>query len=271
MVTYAGQGDPVRTMALLWGGPADAGSKPGPRPALTLDAVVAAAIGIADADGLAEVSMRTVGARLGKSAMALYTYVPSKAELLDLMVDRLLATADRDLPYDRGWRAAAEASARGGWEFHLRHPWLLHISGTRSVLGPHELDAYEAQLRVFAGLGLAGLDVARLVGMLHTFVRGAAAAMAEARAAERATGISEDDWWTARAGYLEDIAKGPAYRERYPTITSLDQQAAFDVPQSDEPYLEQQARDTFEQGLAVLLDGMERFIATRAADAGKAG
>src|SRR4029453_1149693 len=99
MVTYAGQGDPRRTMELLWGLPLATEATPrGPKPAFTVDDIVAAATDIPDTEGFDAVSMRSVGERLGRSAMALYTYVPSKAELVDLMLDRALR--ELDVTYD---------------------------------------------------------------------------------------------------------------------------------------------------------------------------
>ena len=119
-------------MVLLWGRLEL--SKRGPKPGLTVERVVAEAIALADSDGVEAVSMRAVAERLGKSAMALYTYVPGKAEFLDLMLDRVLA----ELPtgYDGPWRVAVEAFARDGVAFYQRHPWVLAVSGARAVLGP---------------------------------------------------------------------------------------------------------------------------------------
>lgn len=88
-------GDPARTLALLWGVSAE--EKPGrrgPRQAKSPAEIAAAAIGIADAEGMDAVTMRRVAQALGVSPMALYTYVPGKAELVDLMLD----TAYADMP-----------------------------------------------------------------------------------------------------------------------------------------------------------------------------
>jgi len=74
--------------------------------------VAAAAIAIADADGLAALSMRRVAERLGVKAMSLYTYVPGKAELIDLMFDSVLAEVAAD---DGGgdWRTRLERVPSG--------------------------------------------------------------------------------------------------------------------------------------------------------------
>ncbi len=89
MVEYPASGDARRSMELLWGQRA-AGSR-GPKQRLSVERITTAAVGLADVDGVDKVSMRRVADSLGSSAMSLYTYVPGKAELLDLMVDSVLA------------------------------------------------------------------------------------------------------------------------------------------------------------------------------------
>ena len=264
MTEYLGTGDPTRSLSLLWGrltpstrGPA-AGSTPGE--------IAAAAIRLGDEGGLDAVSMRKVAERLGRSTMSLYTYVRSKAELLELMLDTVLG--ELPLEYDRsdGWRAAAETCAREVWSFYERHPWVLQIADTRATLGPNETASYESQLRIFDDLGLSGLDMTRLVGVLGSFVRGSASSVANARAAEHATGISDDDWWRARTSVLDDVV-GEDYATRFPTVTKLQaQEQTFDEPWDGEivgSYMETVARDTFEFGLARLLDGIEAFLDAR--------
>src|SRR3954454_19495247 len=88
MVTeFSGGGDPRRSLALMWGVPGP--GRRGPKPSRSVDEVVAAAIALADAQGLGALSMRGVAQVLGLSPMSLYTYVPSKAELMDLMLDQV--------------------------------------------------------------------------------------------------------------------------------------------------------------------------------------
>src|SRR5689334_25423292 len=72
-------------MQLLWG--TREPPTRGPKPGLELGGIVAAAIKLADAQGLGELSMRKVAQELGVGTMSLYRYVPGKAELLDLMLD----------------------------------------------------------------------------------------------------------------------------------------------------------------------------------------
>lgn len=265
MADHTSAGDPRRSMELLWG--ADPGTRRGPKPGLSVEAIVAAAVELADREGLGAVSMRRVAEQLGKSAMALYTYVPGKAELLDLMLDTTLGELPTDLDPTDGWRAAVEASARHTWDLYHRHPWILQVSGSRAVLGPHEFDGYELQVRLVDGLGLSGVEMARVANVIGQFVAGSAKAVSDARTAEQTTGVSDEDWWAARSPLLDELA-GDQWDVRYPTLTRLDAEQAFDqVDRPDEttPYLVQDALDTFEFGLQRLLDGIEAFVASKSA------
>jgi len=92
-------------IALLWDRPAT--PRRGPKPALNLEAIAEAGIGVADADGLAAVTMQRVAAALGVTKMALYRYVPGKAELVALMIDMGLGEAPQFPSAGRVVRAGA--------------------------------------------------------------------------------------------------------------------------------------------------------------------
>src|SRR4051794_5684360 len=77
---FSGTGDPRRTIELMWGAPGS--PRRGPKPKITAEMIVQAAVAVADAEGLAALSMRRVADELDVAAMSLYTYVPGKAELL---------------------------------------------------------------------------------------------------------------------------------------------------------------------------------------------
>jgi AcrR family transcriptional regulator len=264
MAEYSGRGDPKRSLELLWGR-SEAPTR-GPKPALTVGAVVAAAVELADAEGLGALSMRRVAERLAKSAMSLYTYVPGKGELLDLMLDTVYAELPTAYDLAGGWRPAVEAAARDGWALYERHPWVLQVAGARPVLGPHELDLYETQLRLVDGLGLTGIEMTRVVGVVAGYVRGAAKAVSDTRTAEQATGVSDDEWWNARQPLLDELS-GDEWPDRYPVSSRLGEEHAFEQPDRDPadttPYLLRDALDTFEFGLQRLLDGIEAYIDAR--------
>lgn len=260
MVVFAGQGDARRSMELLWRVDSRTRPAPGPKPALSVSAIVEAAVAIADTDGMAALSMRAVGERLGRTAMALYTYVPGKAELIDLMYDHVLGDLRADYPDESGWRAATVALADELWAFHLRHPWLLQVSHARPVLGPGTFHLQETVLRVVSATGLPMPKVRWVVAALFNVVRGAVQTAAETRQAFRETGLSEEDWWYSRSALLTELA--PDLGDRFPLVARLgtDQEQLPD-PAGEEPYLEREARLSYEAGLDLLLDGVEAAIA----------
>jgi AcrR family transcriptional regulator len=259
VVVFAGQGDARRSMELLWGPRVVAPrTGPGPKPGLSVEAIVAAAIDIADAEGMPALSMRSVGERLGRTAMALYTYVPGKTELVDLMYDRTLGELPASYPVSDGWRPAAFLLAEALWDLHLRHPWLLQVSPARPVLGPGEFHVQETLLRVLAETGLPLPRVRWVVSALFNVVRGSVQAAAESRQAARETGQSEEDWWYARSALLGELV--PDLTARFPTVSRLGSEGEYEASSSDEPYLEREARLSFEAGLELLLDGVETAI-----------
>src|SRR5262245_64029270 len=131
---YTGKGNPQQSIDLLWG-TARPPSR-GPKPGLTTQQIVAAAIAVADAEGLAALSMRRVAEHLGVGAMSLYTYVPGKAELIDLMVDAVYGELPGSADVDGGWRERLEGVARANWALYRRHPWMLQVASVRPALGP---------------------------------------------------------------------------------------------------------------------------------------
>jgi AcrR family transcriptional regulator len=112
--------------------------------------ITAAAIGLADREGLDALSMRRLAAVLGTGAASLYRYVATREDLLDLMTDE--TAAEFDLPAPSGnWRADLLGLARQAREIMRRHPWLPALTVTRPVLGPHGADLLEHVLDVLAG------------------------------------------------------------------------------------------------------------------------
>lgn len=112
--------------------------------------VVAAAITLADREGLAAVSMRRVATELGTGAASLYRYVDSRDDLLDLMTDEVAAAYQLPAP-DGPWLPGLLEVCRQGHELMLRHGWLPELVLTRSTLGPHGTDLLEHVLAILAG------------------------------------------------------------------------------------------------------------------------
>jgi AcrR family transcriptional regulator len=191
-------------MELLWGVPKVATR--GPRPGLTVERVVEVAIAIADGEGLDAVSMRRVAEQLGVGTMSLYTYVPGKTELLELMHDTVLGEVAWTFDESTTWRQRLESLARADWDFALRHPWMLDIPWARAPLGPNAMAGYERAASAVIGCGLTGREVTNVIGLVSMFVRSAARLAVEAAAAQRRTGQTDTEWWEARAPLLEHRA-----------------------------------------------------------------
>ena len=147
-------GEQAGTIELLWG-PRPQPTR-GPKPALSIDRIAQAAIAVADAEGLAGVSMQRVAAELGVTKMALYRYVPGKADLIALMVD----TAGDPPPVldgeADGWRAQLGHWARRLLAVFQRHPWLLDATVGPRIMGPNELGWLEQAVAALEGTGLDG-------------------------------------------------------------------------------------------------------------------
>jgi AcrR family transcriptional regulator len=111
--------------------------------------VIAAAIALADREGLTAVSMRRVAAELATGAASLYRYVDSRDDLLDLMIDAVVA--GYELPPPGGpWLPGLLEVCRQGHELMRQHRWLPELVLTRSALGPHGTDLLEHVLAVLA-------------------------------------------------------------------------------------------------------------------------
>ena len=258
MSAYAGRGDPGKTMALLWGTGKPA--RRGPKQALQLDQIVDQAMAIADAEGLGALSMRRVAEALSIGTMSLYTYVPGKGELLELMVDR--AVGEQALPAaSSGWRAGLERYARDTWSLYHGHAWLLEVSVSRTVLGPHTMARFDAVLGVVGGTGLRGKEAVAVVSLVDGYTRGAARGAVEAAEAAANTGQTDDEWWSERAPLLDQHLAPALAAGRLPHLAAVSAEGAFDPPQGSASYTLQRAIDEFEFGLQRVLDGIEAFIA----------
>jgi AcrR family transcriptional regulator len=242
-----------RSMELLWDGPARSPDgtadrpAPGPKPGLTLDRIVDAAITLADRDGIDGVSMRRVATELGVGTMSLYRYVPGKAELLALMLDRVGAP-DESAFGGSSWRDTVEAAARGTYRLYLAHPWLLQVNWTRPVLGPNSVASMEIYMRGLDGLGLTGQERIAVVIMVDSYVVGQARQRIQYEAVTVQSGLSDEEFWGQQYPYLEKAMTSG----RYPAMAALDDDA-FSMGWED----------SFEFGLARILDGMAALIEGR--------
>lgn len=107
-----------------------------PRGTLDRATVVAAALELADRDGLAGITMARVAAELGSSAMSLYRHLRDKEELLQALAELALAELPAIAQDQRPWRVRLEEFAVGVRLAALRHPALVEVSLEQRVHGP---------------------------------------------------------------------------------------------------------------------------------------
>ncbi|MEV6570918.1 TetR/AcrR family transcriptional regulator [Streptomyces sp. NPDC051577] len=245
----SGAGDPVRTLELLWREPGQGApsGRRGPRQGLTADAVVEAALALADEAGLTALTMRALAGRLGVTPMTLYTYVPGKAELLDLMLDEAYRRMTRrDTRADDPWRVRVARVADDNRDLLLRHPWIADLAVTRPPLGPGVIGKYEHELRAFDGIGLTDVEMDAALTHLLGFVHANALAAADARAHNDRQ--SDDEWWAVSALLLERAMDA----ERYPLAGRVGSAVGGYRPET-----------VWDFGLRCVLDGLARRVEER--------
>jgi AcrR family transcriptional regulator len=202
---------------------------------LSRPAIVAAAVAVADADGLGAVTFRKLAAALEAGPMRLYGYLASKDELLDLMVDEVYGeiAADQTGPDGGDWRAVLRSQAHRVRRAALRHEWFAELLAGRPHTGPRALAFLEESYAAF-GDDAASDDavfgdidaVMAAVGTFNAYVLGAISGEIAERRAERATGMDERQWQAASGPYImRMLATG-----RYPALARIVRDATHPGP-----------------------------------------
>lgn len=232
----------TRLLDLLWDRVEP--STRGRKPRFSLAEVVSSAVEVADADGLAGVTMRKVATAMGVGAMSLYTYVPGRDELVSLMVERVYT--ELTLPAAQTpWREAILTYAESHLAMYADHSWLLDVNRWRLPLAPHVLDAQEAGLRAFEGTPLAAAEIVGIMELVDTFVHGLARDSVLENAQRNAGAPSQDEYWIAQGSFWEthfDV-------ERYPAMTRTWLAGGFDTDRTEPS-----------EALAPMLDAVARAI-----------
>ncbi len=175
----------------------------GPAPERSRTQITAAALALADAEGLAAVSMRALAQRLGTGPASLYRYVGSRDELLDLMADAVAGELDLSGATGGDWLDDLVGLALQSRDAHVRHPWLADLNDRRGeVLGPHAIDYLDHALGILAPApGTAGQKL-EAIGLLG----GLAVLFARREAAATSTGDPAAVDPAARAAHLAAVA-----------------------------------------------------------------
>ncbi|RBM09002.1 TetR/AcrR family transcriptional regulator [Streptomyces sp. PT12] len=229
----------------------------GPRGTLTVDRIVQTAIDVADADGLAGVSMRKVAERLGVTTMSLYRYIPGKDDLVDLMFEMATGHPDTsDWPDD--WRGRLTAYARECRTMLLQRPWMIDVPIGSPPMGPNNLAWMEAVLASLDGSGLGQDDMVGVLLLLTNYVLSEVRQeITMSRAAPR-TGVTYEEWGEIYGELLARVVGSG----RYPALARVVEAGVFG-PESVG------AEEDFAYGLDFILDGIEALIRERRGKAPK--
>ena len=198
----------------------------GRKPAFSRQAITAAAVTLADAEGLEAVTMRRVASEVGAGVMSLYSYAPDKETLLELMVDQVSGELPTAGPLTGDWRTDLKAIGHLQRALMLRHPWLPAALTTRRAPGPHTLAFLEHALAALRPTRLDGAAKLEVFSQLTGFVAGHLAhEVAQAAVADR------PDRAAAEARYLAAVAADGHHPELAEALAAprrpLDPEATF--------------------------------------------
>ncbi|MFC0509272.1 TetR/AcrR family transcriptional regulator [Micromonospora costi] len=224
----------------------------GPRPGLTLAGIVAAGVAVADAEGLAAVSMSRVAKELGAATMALYRYVGAKDELLTLMVDAAYGESPRASGQGPDWRAALRRWAWAERAALHRHPWVVRVPISGPPLTPCQLSWMEDGLRCMDDTGLTAGEKMSVMLLVTGYVRNEVLLSVQIQEASESSGRRPDEIMPEYARRLARLAD-PV---RFPALHAVLASGAID--QDDDP------DDEFAFGLDRILDGVEALVHGRA-------
>lgn len=231
-------------LALAWGLTAKTG-RLGRKPSQSVEGIVEAAVGLADAEGFAALSMPNIARRLGLTANAVYRYVSSRDELLVLLAETAWGPApDLDTGKDQ-WRAAAARWTTAMIERCDTHPWLPDLPIRGAPATPNLLRWTEVLLEALTGAGLSTAESLGCALLLDGYARRIASARRDVRDSS-----AEPVQSAAVSRFLRPLL----HEHGYPILASMMTQNAYDDDVGD---------DDVDFGLTRILDGIEVLIARR--------
>jgi AcrR family transcriptional regulator len=210
----------------------------GPRPRLTTDRVLQAAVDLADRDGLGALTMRRLGAELGVEAMSLYKHVANKEAILDGVVD--LIVGQIEIPRaEAGWKQAMRRRAVSAREVLAGHSWAIGLMESRASPGPATMRYLDAILGNLRSAGFSLDDAVHTLWLLDSYVYGHVIQEA---------GLSPAGSPPPRTESTASVLVGAALAE-YPNLAELAERASRSDYSVDRE---------FGYGLDLILDALER-------------
>jgi AcrR family transcriptional regulator len=206
--------------------------------------VLDGAVAVADASGIGALTMRSLALELGVKPMSLYHYVRNKDAILDGIVD--IVFAEIELPTAGGdWREQMTRRAESARRALLRHPWAIGLMESRTSPGTATLRHHDAVLGCLRGAGFSLPLTAHAYALLDSYVYGFALQEASLPFDSPET-ISE-----VAGQMMEQFASG-----QYPHLVEMATDHALQPGYA--------FGDEFAFGLELILDGLERSVASDA-------
>lgn len=232
-----------RGVALAWG--IAAHPQRGPKREMSVELIVEAAVAIADAEGLAAVSMAAVAARLGYTPMSLYRYVSAKEDLVLLMQEEAVGLPGDSVRAAPGWREGLEALYREAVQRYLAHPWVLDIPITGSPTTPSGAAWLDAGLQVLADTPLTHLEKVSVALLVTGQARWVGIVQAGYARVQRETGLTDAEVAAREDALFRQLVTADAY----PHLRAAVDAGVFLDPS-----------DPFRFGLARSLDGVAAYL-----------
>jgi AcrR family transcriptional regulator len=229
-------------LALAWG--VKSPGRRGPKPTHSVEKVVQAAIELADAHGLAAISLPKVAARIGVTANALYAYVDSKEELLVLVRDAGWGAPPDSIRRAPIWREAAIAWTRAAIDHYRVRPWLLEVPVPGAPMTPNLLRWLEALLASMHDTGMSSKDRLGCALLLDGYAYSTASIITKVQAAATPS---------VQSAAVLDFLLPRLRTQGFPVLAAMLSSGAYD--DTDTP-----TTDDVEFGLHRILDGIEALI-----------
>ena len=237
-----------RGIALAWG--VAANPQRGPKREMTVERIVDAAVEIADADGLAAVSMAAVAARLGYTPMSLYRYVSAKDDLVLLMYEAATGVPPETVREATGWRAQLTAIFHAQTGVFTEHPWMLDIPISGSPVTPNSAAYLDAMLTALAETPLSEEERVATALAITGHARWYGTVLAGYARTSRERGMTPDEI----TEYEDALFAALITAEEFPALRRAVDSGVFRTE-----------ADPFVFGLARTLDGVQAYLDALAA------
>lgn len=235
-----------RHLRLLWALPE---TRRGPRPRQTIQGIGAAAVALADAEGLAAVSMKAVAEALGMTTMSLYRYLDAKEDLYEVMLDQAYGPPlpPGELAAGQDWRSRLAGWAHALAGALLAHPWIVEVPMSSPPTTPNVLGWTDLGVAALSGTGLDGQQRLSCLLLVDGFVR-------------QHTRLSLQIGAAPTDGPPVGAAGGPLYAQRVAALVDGERlphlaEASSTLEDDGDFYTEE-----LEFGLGVLLDGIATLV-----------